>query len=96
MTTTYEFFNHIFDYYIWYQYQQQYFRTFDGFIAGRSSFLVPLPRASENGSVSENHIQNARWPKPFSVHPMPSKDFSQQKQVLESILSPFILFSPDI
>ncbi|RWR87125.1 ethylene-responsive transcription factor-like protein isoform X2 [Cinnamomum micranthum f. kanehirae] len=52
-----------------------------GLCSGRSSFLVPLPRASENGSVSENHIQNARWPKPFSVHPMPSKDFSQQKQI---------------
>ncbi|XP_058093354.1 ethylene-responsive transcription factor-like protein At4g13040 [Magnolia sinica] len=52
-----------------------------GLCSGRSSFLVQLPRFNENGSVSENPIQNTKWSKSVSVHPMPSADISQRKQM---------------
>ncbi|XP_010242670.1 PREDICTED: ethylene-responsive transcription factor-like protein At4g13040 isoform X2 [Nelumbo nucifera] len=56
-----------------------------GLCSGRSSFLVQLPKFSDNGNASENPIQNT---KPGSVVPMPSDDTSQAKEVNISKSSP--------
>ncbi|KAK3182766.1 hypothetical protein Dsin_030052 [Dipteronia sinensis] len=45
-----------------------------GFCSGKSSFLAPHPRSTENGTDPENLNHNVR---PVSVHPIPSDDISQ-------------------
>lgn len=47
-------------------------------LVGRSSFLAPLPRFFDSGRTPENPTLNSR---PFSVHPMPSIDLDQSKEV---------------
>ncbi|KAJ6403749.1 hypothetical protein OIU84_012032, partial [Salix udensis] len=42
-----------------------------GLCAGRSSFLTPLPRFFDNGTVPVGSAQNGRS---VSVHPLPSDD----------------------
>ncbi|XP_077229225.1 ethylene-responsive transcription factor-like protein At4g13040 isoform X2 [Tasmannia lanceolata] len=59
-----------------------------GLCSGRNSFLVQLPRFSENGNASENISQNGKWAKSLSVHPLPSIDFIQQKQINNSEACP--------
>ncbi|KAF8394036.1 hypothetical protein HHK36_020238 [Tetracentron sinense] len=54
-------------------------------LAGRNSFLVQLPRFSDKGNTPENLIQNT---KSVSVHPMPSVDISQPKEINISKLCP--------
>ncbi|XAR58747.1 hypothetical protein NMG60_11014271 [Bertholletia excelsa] len=56
-----------------------------GLCSGRGSFLSPLPRFADNGSVSVTPILNT---KPFSVHPMPSVDVGQPKEKTTSKESP--------
>ncbi|XP_009610259.1 ethylene-responsive transcription factor-like protein At4g13040 isoform X2 [Nicotiana tabacum] len=48
-----------------------------GLCSGRSSFLVPLPKFSENGHIAENCFLNN---KSTSVHPMPSTDIDESKE----------------
>lgn len=45
---------------------------------GRNSFVPPLPRLFDNGIALGNRTQNVR---PVSVHPMPSADVDQPKEV---------------
>ncbi|KAK1270805.1 hypothetical protein QJS04_geneDACA004494 [Acorus gramineus] len=49
---------------------------------GKGSFSVELPKCSENGDIVDKTIQN----KSVSVHPMPSVECSQEKQL--NILEP--------
>ncbi|KAF8402131.1 hypothetical protein HHK36_013083 [Tetracentron sinense] len=53
--------------------------------AGRNSFLVQLPRFSDNGNTPENPIQDT---KSVSVHPIPSVDVSQPKEINISKICP--------
>ncbi|OIT37603.1 PREDICTED: ethylene-responsive transcription factor-like protein At4g13040 [Nicotiana attenuata] len=48
-----------------------------GLCSGRSSFLVPLPKFSENGHIAENRFLNNKH---TSVHPMPSTDIDESKE----------------
>ncbi|XP_077250261.1 ethylene-responsive transcription factor-like protein At4g13040 [Tasmannia lanceolata] len=52
-----------------------------GLCSGRNSFLVQFPRFSEIGNASENISHGAKWAKSLSVHPKPSFDFGEQKQI---------------
>ncbi|XAR60944.1 hypothetical protein NMG60_11034496 [Bertholletia excelsa] len=49
-----------------------------GLCSGRTSCLSPVPRFSGNGFIYENHIHST---KPISVHPMPSADAEQPKEI---------------
>ncbi|XP_052171158.1 ethylene-responsive transcription factor-like protein At4g13040 isoform X2 [Diospyros lotus] len=49
-------------------------RKLMGLCSGRSSFLSPLPRFSDNGNAPENPVQNTKL---VSVHPIPSVDAEQ-------------------
>ncbi|KAK1295392.1 Ethylene-responsive transcription factor-like protein [Acorus calamus] len=53
-----------------------------GLCSGKGSFSVELPKCSENGDIVDKTIQN----KSVSVHPMPSVECSQEKQL--NILEP--------
>ncbi|XP_027767565.1 ethylene-responsive transcription factor-like protein At4g13040 isoform X2 [Solanum pennellii] len=48
-----------------------------GLCSGRSTFLVPLPKFSENGHFAEHRFFSNR---PTSVHPMPSTDIDESKE----------------
>lgn len=48
-----------------------------GLCSGRSAFLVPLPKFSENGHFAEHRFFNN---KSTSVHPMPSTDVDESKE----------------
>jgi len=47
-------------------------------LAGRSSFLTPLPRFFDNGTAPVGSTQNGRS---VSVHPLPSDDANQPEEV---------------
>ncbi|KAF3638745.1 Ethylene-responsive transcription factor-like protein [Capsicum annuum] len=55
-----------------------------GLCSGRSAFLVPLPKFSENDHFAEHRFFNNR---PTSVHPMTSTDIDESKEV-QQVLRP--------